>query len=113
MRRIPSSTYRLQLHAGFTFEDAAKTADYLQALGISHVSILLSRAAWYAHNDTLSFIFDSFQQLPSPESDDHEAVMTRHRDKNVLTRDAVTGGRLRVQALLQRFLVALLERKAE
>src|SRR5665213_259392 len=32
MRRIPSSTYRLQLHAGFTFEDAAKAADYLKAL---------------------------------------------------------------------------------
>lgn len=37
MRRIPSSTYRLQLHAGFTFEDAAALADYLKALGISHV----------------------------------------------------------------------------
>jgi hypothetical protein len=39
--------------------------------------------------------------------------MTRHRDKNVLTRDAVTGGRLRVQALLQRFPVALLARETE
>jgi (1->4)-alpha-D-glucan 1-alpha-D-glucosylmutase len=224
MRRIPSSTYRLQLHAGFTFEDAAKAADYLQALGISHVycspylqaapgsmhgydvvdyqrlneelggedgyrefcrrlkelglgqvldivpnhmalgpqnrywwdvlengpssryatwfdidwhsaevklqnkvlipvlgdqygrilsagqikvehtgeffrvrymdnllpvaprslSILLSRAAWYAHNDTLSFISDSFLRLPSPESADREAVMARHRDKTVI-----------------------------
>jgi (1->4)-alpha-D-glucan 1-alpha-D-glucosylmutase len=36
MRRIPSSTYRLQLHRGFTFDDAIKVADYLQALGISH-----------------------------------------------------------------------------
>ena len=224
MRRIPSSTYRLQLHAGFTFEDAARAADYLQALGISHVysspyllaapgsthgydvvdyqrlneelggedghrgfcqrlkelglgqvldivpnhmalgpqnpywwdvlengtssqyatwfdidwhsaevklqnkvlipvlgdqygrilsagqikveregeffrvrymdsllpvaprslSILLSRAAWYAHNDTLGFISDSFLRLPSPESDDREAVMARHRDKTVI-----------------------------
>jgi (1->4)-alpha-D-glucan 1-alpha-D-glucosylmutase len=33
----PTSTYRLQLHAGFTFEDAAKVADYLHALGVSHV----------------------------------------------------------------------------
>jgi (1->4)-alpha-D-glucan 1-alpha-D-glucosylmutase len=33
--------------------------------------------------------------------------------KNVLTRDAVTGGRLPVQALLQRFPVALLVREAE
>jgi (1->4)-alpha-D-glucan 1-alpha-D-glucosylmutase len=37
MPRIPLSTYRLQLHPGFTFADAASIADYLQALGISHV----------------------------------------------------------------------------
>jgi (1->4)-alpha-D-glucan 1-alpha-D-glucosylmutase len=37
MRRVPSSTYRLQLHAGFTFDDAINVAGYLNALGISHV----------------------------------------------------------------------------
>ena len=37
MRRIPSSTYRVQLHSGFTFEDASRIADYLKALGISHL----------------------------------------------------------------------------
>jgi (1->4)-alpha-D-glucan 1-alpha-D-glucosylmutase len=37
MPRIPYSTYRLQLHKGFTFDDAASIADYLQELGISHV----------------------------------------------------------------------------
>jgi (1->4)-alpha-D-glucan 1-alpha-D-glucosylmutase len=37
MRRIPLSTYRLQLHREFTFGDAANVADYLEALGISHV----------------------------------------------------------------------------
>ena len=37
MRRIPSSTYRLQLNAKFTFEDAARAASYLKELGISHV----------------------------------------------------------------------------
>jgi (1->4)-alpha-D-glucan 1-alpha-D-glucosylmutase len=37
MLRIPSSTYRLQLHKDFTFDDAAGVADYLHALGISHV----------------------------------------------------------------------------
>jgi (1->4)-alpha-D-glucan 1-alpha-D-glucosylmutase len=224
MQRIPSSTYRLQLHAGFTFEDAAKAADYLKALGVSHIysspylqaapgsmhgydvvdqqrlneelggeeghrrfcqrlkelslgqildivpnhmaigpqnrywwdvlengpssryatwfdidwhsvevklqnkvlipvlgdqygrvlsvgqikveyegeffqvrymdhllpvaprslSILLSRAAEYAHNDTLNFISDSFSQLPSAESIDREVAMARHRDKTVI-----------------------------
>jgi (1->4)-alpha-D-glucan 1-alpha-D-glucosylmutase len=34
---VPISTYRLQLHQGFTFDDAAAIADYLWALGISHV----------------------------------------------------------------------------
>lgn len=34
---VPRSTYRVQLHAGFTFEDAAGIVDYLAALGISHL----------------------------------------------------------------------------
>jgi len=34
---IPRATYRLQLHAGFTFDGASGIVDYLQSLGISHV----------------------------------------------------------------------------
>ncbi len=37
MPRVPTSTYRLQLHTNFTFDDAAKVAPYLKELGISHV----------------------------------------------------------------------------
>jgi (1->4)-alpha-D-glucan 1-alpha-D-glucosylmutase len=37
MPRIPSSTYRLQLHSGFTFDDAAGIVEYLRELGVSHV----------------------------------------------------------------------------
>ncbi|MGB6831163.1 MAG: malto-oligosyltrehalose synthase [Terracidiphilus sp.] len=37
MPRSPSSSYRLQLHAGFNFDDAARVARYLKNLGISHV----------------------------------------------------------------------------
>ena len=33
----PLSTYRLQFHAGFRFEDARRLAGYLHALGISHI----------------------------------------------------------------------------
>jgi (1->4)-alpha-D-glucan 1-alpha-D-glucosylmutase len=33
----PRATYRLQLHAGFTFHDAAAIVPYLAKLGISHV----------------------------------------------------------------------------
>jgi (1->4)-alpha-D-glucan 1-alpha-D-glucosylmutase len=34
---LPLSTYRIQFSTAFTFTDAAAIADYLQALGISHV----------------------------------------------------------------------------
>ena len=45
-RRIPSTTYRLQMHAGFTLSDALTTIPYLHRLGISHLymsSILTAR----------------------------------------------------------------------
>jgi (1->4)-alpha-D-glucan 1-alpha-D-glucosylmutase len=35
--RIPRATYRLQFHAGFTFDHAREIIDYLSALGISDV----------------------------------------------------------------------------
>src|SRR5436190_14494222 len=34
-RRLPEATYRLQLHAGFRFRDAAGLADYLHDLGVT------------------------------------------------------------------------------
>jgi (1->4)-alpha-D-glucan 1-alpha-D-glucosylmutase len=34
---VPGSTYRLQLHAGFTFADAAAIVPYLARLGVSHL----------------------------------------------------------------------------
>jgi (1->4)-alpha-D-glucan 1-alpha-D-glucosylmutase len=37
MTSIPSATYRLQFNKDFTFAKAAALADYLRALGISHV----------------------------------------------------------------------------
>ncbi|MGH9621703.1 MAG: alpha-amylase family glycosyl hydrolase, partial [Bryobacteraceae bacterium] len=37
MPRVPTSTYRVQLHAEFGFDDAAAIADYLRQLGISHI----------------------------------------------------------------------------
>jgi (1->4)-alpha-D-glucan 1-alpha-D-glucosylmutase len=49
--RLPSSTYRLQLHAGFTFADAAGLAGYLASLGITHayVSPILQAAPGSQH----------------------------------------------------------------
>lgn len=37
MRELPTSTYRLQLHAGFTFDDAREQVARLAELGISHL----------------------------------------------------------------------------
>jgi (1->4)-alpha-D-glucan 1-alpha-D-glucosylmutase len=36
MSPVPQATYRLQLHAGFGFDDAATVVPYLHSLGISH-----------------------------------------------------------------------------
>jgi (1->4)-alpha-D-glucan 1-alpha-D-glucosylmutase len=37
MGRVPGSTYRLQLHKAFTFDDASAIAGYLKRLGVTHV----------------------------------------------------------------------------
>ena len=49
--RPPRATYRLQLHAGFTFDDAVGVVDYLADLGVSHVylSPILQAAAGSTH----------------------------------------------------------------
>ncbi|WP_409329287.1 malto-oligosyltrehalose synthase [Trujillonella humicola] len=50
-RAVPTATYRLQVHAGFTLDDAAAVADHLAALGVSHAysSPLLRSAAGSTH----------------------------------------------------------------
>ena len=50
-RRQRAATYRLQLHAGFTFDDAAAVAGYLADLGVSHLycSPYLQAAAGSRH----------------------------------------------------------------
>src|SRR5699024_7274320 len=37
VRPVPTSTYRLQLHAGFTADDAVEVVPYLARLGVGHV----------------------------------------------------------------------------
>ena len=36
-REVPRATYRVQLHAGFTLDDAAELVPYLAELGVSHL----------------------------------------------------------------------------
>jgi (1->4)-alpha-D-glucan 1-alpha-D-glucosylmutase len=69
-------------HDGEFFQ--VRYTDNLLPVAPRSLSILLSRAAEYAHNDTLNFISDSFLQLPSPESTDREVAVARHRDKTVI-----------------------------
>jgi (1->4)-alpha-D-glucan 1-alpha-D-glucosylmutase len=33
----PTATYRVQFHAGFTFDDARRLVPYLHRLGVSHL----------------------------------------------------------------------------
>jgi (1->4)-alpha-D-glucan 1-alpha-D-glucosylmutase len=49
--RSRAATYRVQLHAGFTFDDAAAITDYLAELGVSHLycSPILQAAAGSTH----------------------------------------------------------------
>src|SRR3954449_4423010 len=49
--RPPGATYRLQLHHGFTFDDAAGVVQYLADLGVSHLyaSPYLQAAAGSTH----------------------------------------------------------------
>ena len=48
---VPQSTYRVQLHAGFRFDDAAALAPYLASLGVTHLycSPYLQAAAGSTH----------------------------------------------------------------
>ena len=50
-QRPRAATYRVQLHAGFTFDDAAAIAGYLAELGVSHLycSPYLQAAAGSTH----------------------------------------------------------------
>ena len=55
---LPESTYRLQLHAGFTIRDATAIVPYLRELGITHcyTSPLLKAAAGSTHGyDVVDF----------------------------------------------------------
>ncbi|HYQ31055.1 MAG TPA: alpha-amylase family glycosyl hydrolase, partial [Polyangiaceae bacterium] len=49
--RVPRSTYRLQLHKDFGFDDAAAAADYLARLGVSelYLSPILKAAPGSTH----------------------------------------------------------------
>lgn len=49
------------------------------------LTTVLSKAAEYADNPTLSFVADSFSRLPSPDPGDQDEITSRDRDKAVIT----------------------------
>jgi (1->4)-alpha-D-glucan 1-alpha-D-glucosylmutase len=58
-----------------------------QTLPIAPTSLpaILAKAAVYAQSDTLSFLAASFGRLPAPSYEDRHTVLSRHRDKVVIT----------------------------
>ena len=80
MRNWPSSTYRVQLHGGFNFEDAAGIADYLAALGITHfyASPYLQSAPGSTHGYDLADFAIVNRELGGPEA--HAAFCKRIKE---------------------------------
>lgn len=72
MPRIPTATYRLQLHAEFGFDAASEIADYLGALGISHVycSPYLQAAPGSKHGYDVVDHHKVNEELGGPEAHD-------------------------------------------
>ncbi|MFL6449364.1 MAG: malto-oligosyltrehalose synthase [Bryobacteraceae bacterium] len=72
MPRIPTATYRLQLHADFGFDAASEIADYLHQLGISHVycSPYLQAAPGSKHGYDVVDHHKVNEELGGPEAHD-------------------------------------------
>jgi (1->4)-alpha-D-glucan 1-alpha-D-glucosylmutase len=88
--RVPRATYRVQLHAGFRFSDAAALVPYLAALGISHLycSPFLRARAGSQHGYD---VVDHSQLNPEigDEADLAALVATLHRHSMGLLIDLV------------------------
>ncbi|MBW3659438.1 MAG: malto-oligosyltrehalose synthase, partial [Actinobacteria bacterium] len=75
----PSSTYRLQLHPGFTFADATAVVDHLAALGVSHV--YLSPSLRSAPGSTHGYdVVDPTELDPELGGDDGFAELAKAAD---------------------------------
>jgi (1->4)-alpha-D-glucan 1-alpha-D-glucosylmutase len=78
--KIRSSTYRLQFHGGFTYADATAIADYIRALGISHIysSPGLQTAPGSTHGYDVTDFKSVNRELGGEEV--HAAFLTKLRD---------------------------------
>src|ERR1700720_1436042 len=81
VKALPSATYRLQFHAGFTFEDARRLVPYLHSLGVSHVyaSPYLRARSGSMHGYDVADPNSLNPELGSPaDYDDLVAELQRH-----------------------------------
>jgi len=82
-RAVPTSTYRVQLHAGFQFRDAARIAPYLAKLGITdlYTSPYLKAAPGSTHGYDIT---DHSQLNPEiGDEADHAAMLDALRDSGL------------------------------
>jgi len=82
-RRVASATYRLQMHAGFTFRDAAALVPYLDSLGVSHLylSPILAARAGSTHGYD---VIDPTSLNPEVGSeDDFRSLVAACRDRGM------------------------------
>ncbi|HEY3061097.1 MAG TPA: malto-oligosyltrehalose synthase [Chloroflexota bacterium] len=79
----PTSTYRLQFHAGFTFRDAAALIPYLHELGVSHVyaSPYLRARSGSTHGYDVADPNSLNPELGSPE--DYDLLVAELRRHNM------------------------------
>jgi len=82
-RELSAGRIKLE-YTGERFQ--ARYGDNLFPVAPRSLSNLLSKAAEYAHSDTLHFIAGSFARLPSPELSNRGDASARHRDKTVIYR---------------------------
>jgi (1->4)-alpha-D-glucan 1-alpha-D-glucosylmutase len=78
---VPAATYRLQFHAGFTFDDARRLVPYLHALGVSHIyaSPYLRARSGSMHGYDVADPSSLNPELGTPEDYDHMvAELQRH-----------------------------------
>jgi (1->4)-alpha-D-glucan 1-alpha-D-glucosylmutase len=80
---LPSATYRLQMHRGFTFRDAERLADYLDRLGVSDVyaSPYLKARPGSTHGYDISDHRQFNPEIGTPE--EHAAFVTAYRERGM------------------------------
>jgi (1->4)-alpha-D-glucan 1-alpha-D-glucosylmutase len=95
--RVPTSTYRVQLHAGFTFADATRLVPYLDRLGITdlYCSPILEARPGSVHgydavsHDRLNAELDDPRRRPRGHATVRRRRARRRRDRQLRPRASI------------------------